>query len=159
MKGTGKPLVKEGYVGKAKGLTQLLKERGLFVEGMTKDGTCTAGGRKFYKGDEFNMVLVLNNQPDYKAERTALETLGDSLGVVVQASTKCHPEIAGEGIEYGFALMKMHYKKHNNFCARTLQARIRDAIKSTLTVDAARLCARRAAEYLQCIYRARSGHA
>ena len=43
--------------------------------------------------------------------------------------------------------MKMHYKKHNNFCARTLQARIRDAIKSTLTVDAARLCARRAAEY------------
>ena len=50
-----KQMVKEGYVGKAKGLVQLLKERGLYKEGMTPDGFCVRGGVKHYKGDEFNM--------------------------------------------------------------------------------------------------------
>ena len=98
--------VKEGYVGKAKGLEQLLRERGLYRAGMTKDGFFTRNGVKTYKGDEFNMQLVLNSQPDYQKELTALQTLGAKLGVIVDASTKCHPEIAGEGVEYVFAFLK-----------------------------------------------------
>ena len=43
------------------------------------------------------MKLTLNNCPDYKSERTALETLAEEIGVVVESSPKCHPEIAGEG--------------------------------------------------------------
>jgi len=37
--------------------------------------------------------------------------LGERLGVEVDRSTKCHPELAGEGIEYTWGLAKGLYRK------------------------------------------------
>jgi len=37
--------------------------------------------------------------------------LGERLGVEVDKSTKCHPELAGEGIEYTWGRAKGLYRK------------------------------------------------
>jgi hypothetical protein len=39
-------------------------------------------------------------------EKTCLIFLGEQLGVVVDCSTKSHPELAGEGIEYTWGRAK-----------------------------------------------------
>lgn len=144
----GNPKMQLGYFGKPKGMEQLLRERGLFVQGMTPDGTKIKKKTKVYLGDHLNMKLTLNNCPDYKSERTALETLAEEIGVVVESSPKCHPEIAGEGIEYTFAAYKMDYRKKNTYCSRTMHTRVLASL-DVLNVTTIRKCCRRANEYMR----------
>jgi hypothetical protein len=37
--------------------------------------------------------------------------LGERLGVKVDCSMKCHPELAGKGIEYSWGLAKSVYRR------------------------------------------------
>ena len=53
----------------------------------------------------------MNKQTDFLNEETLLQHHGRKLGIIVDRSPKCHPEIAGEGIEYAWAVSKMHYRK------------------------------------------------
>jgi hypothetical protein len=54
--------------------------------------------------------LMIQNQPDFVSELTLLQYHGNKLGVLVDRTPKCHPELAGEGIEYVWALAKLHYQ-------------------------------------------------
>ena len=48
-------------------------------------------------------------QSDFVNEITLLQHHGIKMGVTINRSPKCHPEIAGEGIEYDWGLSKLHY--------------------------------------------------
>ena len=54
---------------------------------------------------------LLNKQPDVISEMTLLQFIGDQIGVVVDRSPKCHPELAGEGIEYAWDTAKLFYHR------------------------------------------------
>ena len=43
---------------------------------------------------------VLRKRPDFKAEKSDLEKLFLSRGHLLISSLKCHPELAGQSIEY-----------------------------------------------------------
>ena len=53
---------------------------------------------------------LIERQQDFISELTLLQYHSQQLGVVLDRSPKCHPEIAGEGIEYLWALAKLHYR-------------------------------------------------
>lgn len=52
----------------------------------------------------------LLTRPDFKKEITLLQFRATQLNVRVECSPKYHPEIAGEGIEYCWALAKNTYR-------------------------------------------------
>jgi hypothetical protein len=54
---------------------------------------------------------ILSECQDFLNEKTCLIFLGEQLGVVVDRSTKSHPELAGEGIEYTWGRAKGVYQK------------------------------------------------
>ena len=59
---------------------------------MTPDGKHKRGGQTIYKGDKFNMDLVLSEQPDFAAAKSALEEFVSSRGHLLDMSPKLHPE-------------------------------------------------------------------
>ena len=101
-------VVVEGWVGKPKGIKQVLWEQGLldpFVTYITK----------IKKNDpnhdgEVEYLAVLADCADFLNEKTSLMYLGERLRVEVDRSTKCHPELAGEGIEYSWGRAKSVYR-------------------------------------------------
>jgi len=48
---------------------------------------------------------------DFAEELTALQHVGQVLGVTVHITPKFHAEMAGEGIEYSWAVCKSVYRK------------------------------------------------
>jgi hypothetical protein len=51
-------------------------------------------------------------QPDFQDQETLLMFYGRQLGVTVDKTPKCHPELAaGEGIEYVWGAAKLYYQK------------------------------------------------
>jgi hypothetical protein len=54
---------------------------------------------------------ILSKCQDFLNEKTCLMFLGERLGVVVDRSTKSHPELAVEGIEYTWSRAKGVYRK------------------------------------------------
>ena len=48
---------------------------------------------------------------DFVNEETLLQYHGKMLGVIVDRSPKCHPEVAGEGIEYSWGCSKGKYRR------------------------------------------------
>ena len=109
--------IKEGWVGKAKSSLQVLFERGWIdplqihvytKKGVKADSSSLATG---LKENRYSLDALMQKQEDFKSEYTLLQYHGAKLGVVVERSPKCHPEIAGEGIEYGWALSKMAYRR------------------------------------------------
>ena len=63
------------------------------------------------EGGKVEYSSVLNNCTDFMTEKTCLMYLGEHLDVEVDQSTKCHPELAGEGIEYIWGPAKGLYRK------------------------------------------------
>jgi hypothetical protein len=70
--------------------TQVLLERGLYTPGMTKDQAKAA----------------LSKCGDFKNEMSVLETFLVDRGHLLLVSPKCHPELAGCGIEYMLGKIK-----------------------------------------------------
>ncbi len=105
--------IQEGWVGKAKGLIQVAYERGLIDnENNNAMKKYTTTGRK----DEFDNLLpntslkhIISSCTDFEEELTMLQTMGQSMGVMIDRTLKCHCEIASEGIEYSWALAKNHF--------------------------------------------------
>ncbi|CAN0187432.1 unnamed protein product [Laminaria digitata] len=107
--------IKEGYAGKPKGqkqvspttkflpqlypryhvMIQVAWERGWWVDGMST-------GAKV--GPEKNIATVLGKLPDFLNEKTALQHTVESRGHILLLSPKCHPEVAGVGIEYSWGM-------------------------------------------------------
>jgi hypothetical protein len=63
-------------------------------------------GRK--KGDgsidlSTSLTYLLNLLPDFQDKETILMVYGKQMGVTVDRTPKCHPEMVGEGISYVWA--------------------------------------------------------
>ena len=104
--------IEEGWVGKPKGMMQILWERGFIDE--TKLTQYTVEGKKDAYGNMIDGTSIrgmMTSQPDFVDEETLLQYHGRLLGVVVDRTPKCHPELAGEGIEYAWGCAKGFYRR------------------------------------------------
>jgi hypothetical protein len=100
--------VVEGWEGKPKGMLQILWERG-FIDPAKKKEDCTIDGKKDALGNvdpETSLKRLMSLLTDFIQEETLLQHHGRLLGVKVERTPKCHPEIAGEGIEHDWGCAK-----------------------------------------------------
>ena len=114
-----------GYVGKNKGIFQILYERGLYKEKMKGRQTDAVKERYEMNGESRYIVTpdldahaVLNSCTDFKFERTALQEVVESRGHILLPSVVCTPETAGGGIEYGWGKLKYEQRKDNDYAAK-----------------------------------------
>ena len=68
------------------------------------------GNNDEYKiAEEFSINKLMTLQRDFLDEVTLLKYYAQQMGVCVDFTPKCHPELAGEGIEYDWAISKLNY--------------------------------------------------
>jgi hypothetical protein len=115
--------VEPGWVGKPKGIFQVLHERGWIDLNMPRS-MYTLTGKRAWKDSNGNMpdeylqyclCHVINECADFKNEVTAMQELAkemsdDTTSFEVLYTPKYHCEIAGEGIEYSWGLSKKEYQ-------------------------------------------------
>ena len=146
-------VIKEGWVGKAKGALQVLFECGWIDP--DKIHLYTAKGNK---QGQYSIDSLMQMQVDFSSEKTLLDYHALLWGVIIIRSPKCHPEIAGEGIEYGWALSKMEDRRSPMNEKRT-KVKFRDLVQrcldsgSVLNLKQMRSCSKKARDYM-VLYRA-----
>ena len=114
-------VISDGWHERQKGALQILFERGWicpdFIQHYTLDGkkenrSFQSNGRSDKiqnsptssappedpTGCNYSIKSILKLQSDFTNELTLLQFHGNKLGVVIDRTPKCHPEIAGEGI-------------------------------------------------------------
>ena len=69
---------------------------------------------KEVKDESFQAQLVLSSCTDFKSEKSALQEILESRGHILITSHKCHPELAGLGIEYCLGISKKHFRRDIN---------------------------------------------
>jgi hypothetical protein len=160
------------YVGKAKGVLQILYERGLWKQGMHGSFSELDIQRKIRDNKPLpdpalDAPAVLAACRDFLNEKSLLETtleeresclfvvslqlycfFDDLLiattftfslyyvytdGHILLKSPKCHPELAGVGIEYSWGLAKMKFKREiNDMVAKNLHLNISRALSTDI---------------------------
>ena len=145
--------IDEGWLNKPKGSLQLLYERGWIDPHNHKK--YTARGKR----DEYGNLMVdtslnylMQQQHDFVCELTLLQYHAEKLGIILDRSPKCHPEVAGEGIEYVWALAKMNYrslsinvKKSKDFFRDSVR---KSFSRDTISVHSVRKSSKRARRYM-----------
>jgi hypothetical protein len=148
----------EGWMGKPKGMLQILWERGFIDKNMdpkTAEQYYTNDGKKDAFGNLIegtSLRKMMRELFDFVEEETLLQYHARLLGVVVDRTPKCHPEIAGEGIEYSWGCAKGTYrrlpfaekKKKGKFLASVRRCLDR----SVLTISRQRKFSKRARQYM-----------
>jgi hypothetical protein len=145
----------QGWEQKPKGVLQILWERG-FINPAKKTEDYTIDGKKDSFGNvicETSLKHLMSLLTDFVEEETLLQYHGRLLGVKVERTTKCHPEIVGEGIEYDWGCGKGVYRRlpllrkrtKEKFCESVKECLDSDEV---LTVDRRRLFSKRAREYM-----------
>ena len=77
-------------------------------------------GRSDWDGDDkktLSIKRLMQLQNDFVHKVTLLQHHAKILGVILERSPKCHPELAGEGIEYAWGLSKLMTLRA--FCSRS----------------------------------------
>ena len=139
----GKPKVIQGYAGQAKGIKQILWERGLWQEGMKAK---LDSDHPNYP--DMSAQDVLANCEDVREETGAMEDLISSYRNIVLFSPKGHPEIAGAGIEYDWGVSKKIFRRTTNHVARDCERDVRSSL-SKITLQVAKHTARKARSYMR----------
>jgi hypothetical protein len=129
------PLTAPGCLGEAKGLKQIAWERGFWKEGMMKSKTKKEEDKLRVEGKpvpdpSLYVDLVLNSCADFMEEKSALADLIESRGHIALVGVKCHPEIAGVGVEYTFGMSKRYFRKNNDQVTAHLQANVEKSLQS-----------------------------
>ena len=99
----------------------------------------------------------MRQQEDFLNEVTLLQYHAEEMGVSIDRTPKCHPEMAGEGIEYIWALAKLKYrratilKKRSKEKFRKLVTECTDP-DTNLNIQRVRSCSKRARSYMK-LYR------
>ena len=115
--------------------------------------------------ENFSLTKLLNNCDDFKSELTMLQYAAKRIGemrglsVVVERSPKCHPEIAGEGIEYTWGYSKLYLqripiskRRNKNKFMEELKLALSTRDGAMITKDVvAKMCAR-ARDYIVSYY-------
>eukprot|EP00978_Attheya_sp_CCMP212_P029737 scaffold106729_cov29-Attheya_sp.AAC.1 len=66
--------------------------------------------------ESFSYKLLVSGCTDFVEEKTLLQHMGEEIGndrrikITIDRTPKCHPEVAGEGIEYSWAMSKMYIR-------------------------------------------------
>ena len=151
--------VVEGYVNKPKGAAQILCERGFidlngcFPDGskVTMNGTTTkdpiTGSKTINKTT--SAIQQLRKCSDFKNEQTQMMYILNLLGVLLILTPKCHPEIAGRGVEYAWGYSKLRFRQDfNDAVAKNLKANVLKSLdREVLDINRIRKFARKAREY------------
>ena len=118
-----------GWLGKSKGLLQILWERG-WIDPSENINNYVKYKRKHwldqngnilpqFKSDakKFLLTNLLSECLDFKYKKSAMQKLAEELSkrhqrkIELLISPKYHCELAGEGIEYGWGLFKKYYRR------------------------------------------------
>ena len=97
-------------------------------------------------------------QQDFMQEITLLQYHAGKMGVIIDRTPKCHPEIAGEGVEFAWALAKLKYRRAPIGRKRN-KAKFRSLVKectnplANLNVFRIRSCSKKARSYMK-LYKA-----
>ena len=105
------PKIIKGWSGKAKGLLQIIWERGFIDASKITNYNLHAWDSDEECIPEYSLVDLMKSCTDFMEELSQLEAIGENLGVKVITTTKYHAEIAGEGIEYSWGSAKSMYRK------------------------------------------------
>ena len=144
-------VIKEGWKLKPKGSLQILFERGwinpLYMSHYS------AKGKGSTDTASYSIDLLMQKQEDFTSEMTLLQYHASLMGVTIERSPKCHPEIAGEGVEYGWALSKIEYRRSPIAEKRTKDGFLKLVRKcmnnqTILNLKQMRSCSRRACQYM-----------
>lgn len=131
-------------VGVAKGMKQVLWERGLYVTGMVEK----VPDDDLHRDQSLSMTHALSQCEDFRNEVTALQEILSRRGHILVMTPKGHCELAGEGIEYCWGKMKKHFRKHNRCNLKGFNQLIIDSMsRAALPLRTARKFARRARTY------------
>lgn len=116
-------ILQSGWVGKAKGMLQVLYERGWIDESKLhlysekgRTNQLDEDGKVREEFKPFVLRTLLSNCRDFKEEKSAMEVLMDKLSskgtpsVELLTTPKYHCELAGEGIEYSWGMGKYYYR-------------------------------------------------
>ena len=146
--------ITEGWVGKPKGSFQILYERGWIdpsnLSKYIEKGTKGAMGNLL---ESTSLKKILEKQGNFMTKLTLLQYHAQLLGAMVDQMPKCHPELAGEGVEYAWALAKLFYRcqkiqlkrPKTNFIDLVRRCTSREDVQSTNQV---RKCSRRTRKYM-----------
>ena len=147
-----------GWEGAAKGVLQILWERGFInpdcVDRYTMHGTTDDEGNINL---EYSMLYLIESCLDFAFEITQLQYIGRLLGAEVYITPKFHAEVAGEGVEYSWALSKSHYRRLPLRLKKT-RKEFKELVKASIarnivTTERTRKFSRRARAYI-CACRA-----
>ena len=101
---------REGWEGRAKGLLQVLLERG-FIDSTNLNKYTLTGKRELRIVNNVNSLRhIMGMCADFLNEEGMLQYIATKIGVTVLLTPKCHAELAGEGIEYMWACSKGAYR-------------------------------------------------
>ena len=76
------------------------------------------------------LIGTLRSCTDFKDEITRMQIVAEKLGIIIMTTPKCHPEIAGEGVEYSLAFAKGFYRRFNINDKKTYQSFKASVIKA-----------------------------
>jgi hypothetical protein len=146
-------IIEEGWVGKPKGCLQILYQQGWIDPANWKQyiekGKVDTMGNLL---EDTSLVLLLQKQPDFLSEITLLQYFAEQMGVTVDRTPKCHPELAGEGIKYLWAFAKLYYRYKPLSRKRSKQKfwlLVKESLSiNNLNVMRAQKCSKRAREYM-----------
>jgi hypothetical protein len=102
-----------------------------------------------------SLRFLLGNCEHFKNEKTMFEKLLEEHRGKCRMTPKCHPEIAGVGIEYDWGYSKLTYRKRiNDGVAAHLEGNVKKALctKDVLTISRTRKFARKARDYKLTYY-------
>ena len=135
--------MKLGYTSKAKGIVQVLWERGLWVNKMKLK---LPAQQKDYP--DLSTSYVLANCTNFKEEVGAMEKLVIDCDHIVKFSPKGHPYVAGCGIEFDWGVSKKIFRKENNHVPKYCE---RDVMSSLgkVNIDIAYNTSRKARTYMK----------
>jgi hypothetical protein len=152
------PKIIEGWIGKPKGIYQVLMERGWLDPNNLHQ--YTMNGQKDEYGiirPETSLKHILRSCRDFQEEESLLRYIGQKLGVLVDRTPKCHCELAGEGIEYSWRCAKNYYRNlpiKEKKSKELFKESVRKCLDCTtvLNIERIRSFSRRARQYTIAYY-------
>jgi hypothetical protein len=105
--------INEVWEGKAKGMEQILWERGWIAPSQDRK-SYTVHGKKDSMGavgKDKSLRNLMSNLKDFEAQETMLQLKAKEMGLFMDRTPKCHCELAREGIEYAWGCAKNHFRR------------------------------------------------
>ena len=151
------PVVREGWVGKPKGLKQVAWERGLLDPNKIKSY------EKHSKDKSLSLTAIVNACSDFENEMSRAQELVEELGCKLMVSPKYLAELAGERIEYCWGHSKLDYRRHPTSAKNSKKAFhllvCFCTSRERLTVELVRKMAKRARQFILSYWAIESGQA